>query len=139
MTVRDPYTGVERPAPRRTPSSLRRWWPALLIAAIALAGGVAEWRSSEHAAPLYQAAGTAKPGNTSTAASSAPSAAAPAATPAATPDDLARAMAALAQENDRLSNDSMLLIAVAVLQALVLAGQLFLYGQQKRAGRNRTS
>jgi hypothetical protein len=135
MTVRDPYTGVERPAPRRAPSSLRRWWPALLIAAIAIAGGIAEWRSSEHAQPLYQAAGTTPPGSKGAAAT----APAIAAAPAATPDDLARALSALAQENDRLSNDSMLLIAIAVLQALVLAGQFFLYGQQKRGGRNRTS
>jgi hypothetical protein len=137
MTVRDPYTGVERPAAPRAPSSLRRWWPVLLIAAIALAGGIAEWRSSEHAQPLYQAAGSTPPSGKSAAAAAA--APAIAATPAATPDDLQRAMAALAQENDRLSNDSMLLIAIAILQALVLAGQFFLYGQQKRGGRNRTS
>lgn len=135
MTVRDPYTGVERPAPPRAPASLRRWWPALLIAAIAIAGGIAEWRSSEHPSAPYQAAGTAHPAGTSAAAA----APAIAATPAATPDDLARAMSALAQENDRLSNDLMLLIAIAVLQALVLAGQFFLYSQQRRSGRNRAS
>jgi hypothetical protein len=135
MTVRDPYTGVERPAVPRPPrSSFRRWSPALLIAAIAIAGGVAEWRNSEHAPPPPQAVIAARPSATSAPAIAVPVAPV-ATTPAATADDLARATVALTRAGDQLSNDATLLIALAVLQALVLAGQLFLYGQQKRAGR----
>ncbi len=54
---------------------------------------------------------------------------------AAAPDEIARATTALAQARDQLNGTSNLLIGIAVLQAIVLVGQLYLYGQQRRASR----
>jgi len=123
MTVRDPYTGAEKKAsPSR--SFRERWWPALLILAIFVAAGYFEW---QRAAPS---------GGRLDAAPSPPAIAIQPATPhIASNDALTRATTALAAATEQLARDAKLLIAIAALQLLVLAGQLYLFDRQRRAAR----
>jgi len=132
MTIRDPYTGVERraPPPRRV---LERWWPAIVILAILLLAGIFEWRNAGSSrAPQSPSAPVAAP----PASPAARHAAIPAAAaPQAPPDELARATTALDKAADQLSNEGNLMLAIAALQVIVLAGQLYLFGVQRRAAR----
>lgn len=134
MTVRDPYTGVERKARPRAPQSpLQRWWPAGAIALVAIVVGYVEWHNA-HTPQLRPAIAT-QPHVASSATTAAPNivASASASTQAPSADQLAQATAALAKASDQLSGTSNLLIGIAALQALVLVGQIYLFGQQRRA------
>lgn len=136
MTVRDPYTGVEIKARPRPPQSpLQRWWPAIAIVVVAVVVGYFEWHNAQtpHAPPASSAN---KPAVASTATTATPNIVASTSGPAQTPnpDELAQATAALAKASDQLSGTSNLLIGIAALQAVVLVGQLYLFGQQRRAG-----
>lgn len=132
MTFRDPYTGVEIPARRPPPRSpLQRWWPAAAIAVAAIVVGYFEWHSAQ--TPLRPPATAATSSQPAAPHSSSP--AAPGISTAAASDEIARATAALATASDQLSGTSNLLIGIAVLQAIVLVGQLYLFGQQRRAAR----
>lgn len=146
MTIRDPYTGVETLAPRRPKSFMSRWWPIGLFVVIAVLGGGAEWRDSivERAPHPVATASTAQVTH------NAPTAASASTTPAETPlagnaartqfvanDDLIVALNAMATASDRLANYSLLILILAALQAVVLAGQLYLFGKQLQAARDR--
>lgn len=138
MTVRDPYTGTEQLARKRPPQSpLQRWWPAGAIALVAVVVGYVEWHNAQ--TPVARpAAATAQPHVASTATIAAPTvAASPSASAQATnANEIAQAAAALAKASDQLSGTSNLLIGIAALQALVLVGQLYLFGRQRRAGQD---
>jgi hypothetical protein len=146
MTVRDPYTGVERLAPSRPRSFASRWWPVALFVAIAVAGGGVEWRNSmvERAphpaatasAPQLARGGTAV-GTSPTTAAETPPAGNAATTQTVANDDLIVALNAMATASDRLANYSVLILLLAALQAIVLAGQLYLFGKQLQAARDK--
>lgn len=143
MTVRDPYTGVERLAPRRPKSFMSRWWPVALFVVIAVAGGGAEWRNSIVERAPHPVPAASAPASTGTITPSAGAATALASTaPATTPQalgnsDLTRALDALNAASDRLSNYALLLIILAALQAIVLVCQLYLFGKQLQVARDR--
>jgi hypothetical protein len=131
MTVRDPYTGVEK-APHPPRPFTRRWWPVLLIAAIAAAAGFAEWRNATQPHSSAPATAAVAAGNP---AASAPKP--PPAPQAAASGDLAATALALTKASDQLNRASELLMGIAALQIVVLAGQLYLLGRQRRASRDR--
>lgn len=145
MTVRDPYTGVETRAPRRPQSFASRWWPVALFVVIAVLGGGAEWRNSIAVRAPHPVvttttnqiarAGAAVGSAPTTAAETAPAGNA-ATTPFVANDDLIVALNAMATASDRLANYSLLILILAALQAVVLAGQLYLFGKQLQAARN---
>jgi len=137
MTFRDPYTGVETKA-RPPQSPLQRWWPALAIALVAIVVGYVEWHNAQMPHPPA-ATGTNEPNIATSATTAAPNIVASASATAQTPnaDELTQATAALVKASDQLSGTSNLLIGIAVLQAIVLVGQLYLYGQQRRASRRK--
>jgi hypothetical protein len=117
MTVRDPYTGVETKVRPQPQSLLRRWWPAIAIAVVAIVVGYFEWHNAQtpHAP---SAASANKPTVASIATTAAPTIVASASATAQMPntDELAQATAALAKASDQLAGTSNLLIAIAVLQ-----------------------
>jgi len=138
MTVRDPYTGVERKMPPRPRSFVERCWPVAVIAAILLIAGIFEWRNamSSRAPHPHDASATTPVLSTPSPAKppTLPGAALP--QPAAS-DGIARASAALTRAADALRADSELMLAIAALQVIVLAGQLYVFGMQRRTvGRN---
>jgi hypothetical protein len=126
MTLRDPYTGTPR-APRPPRPFAHRWWPVLLIAAIAAVAGFAEWQNTrrEHS-----------PAPAATSAATPPTASAATAAPGAASGEIAAATLALTKATDQLERTSELLIGIAALQVIVLAGQLYLLGRQRRAARD---
>lgn len=139
MTVRDPYTGVETKAGPRPPQSpLQRWWPAIAIALVAIVVGYFEWHNARTPHPPL-AVSASRPNVASTATTTAPNIVASPSASAQTPngDELVRATAALAGASDQLAGTSNLLIGIAVLQAIVLVGQIYLFGQQRRAGQRK--
>ena len=123
MTLRDPYTGMPK-APRPPRPFAHRWWPILLIAAIAALAGFAEWQNTrrEHS-----------PAPASTSAATPPTASA---APGAASGEIAAATLALTKAADQLERTSELLIGIAALQVIVLAGQLYLLGRPRRAKRD---
>ena len=130
MTVRDPYTGVEtKVRPPRSP--LQRWWPAGAIALVAIVVGYFEWHNAQTPAPRPPTAATQTQPQV---ASSAPRNA-PAAGQAPNQDELAQETAVLAKASDQLGGTSNLLIGIAALQAVVLIGQIYLFGQMRRTAR----
>lgn len=138
MTYRDPYTGVERKArPHPSQSRLQRWWPAGAIALVALVVGYVEWHNAQAPAPhavvsanQLHVAGTATTAAPSIVANPSATARPPSA------DELAQATAALAKASDQLSGTSNFLLGIAAVQALVLIGQIYLLGRQRRANRS---
>jgi hypothetical protein len=131
MTFRDPYTGVAK-TPRPPRPFTQRWWPALVIAAIAAIAGFAEWQNATrpHAPAPASTAATA----TVNSADSAPSRqAAPA---SAASGDLAAATVAITKASAQLDRVSELLMGIAALQIVVLAGQLYFLVRHRRDARN---
>ncbi|HEV8016915.1 MAG TPA: hypothetical protein VGP48_15355 [Stellaceae bacterium] len=127
MTLRDPYTGAPK-APRPPRPFAQRWWPVLLIAGIAAVAGFAEWQNSHRKHSPAPATSTTASAPTANAAKPLLPA------PGAATDEIAAATLALTTATDQLDRMSELLMGIAALQVIVLAGQLYLLGRQRRAG-----